>query len=653
VVRRLGANVAVLSGYAAISFLYFGLRLLPHPGRELVGGPRQRDPEIFIWSFAWWPHAIGHLVNPFFTRVIYAPTGIDLMWTTSVPGLALAFSPVTLLFGPDVSYNVAALLLPALAAWCANLLCRYLTGSSWASLVGGYLFGFSSYMLGHEVAGHLNLMGVFVLPLVALAIVRYVRGDLGGLGLAWRLGLLLALQLTISTEVLLTLTIMLALALLVGLAFLRDERRRLLASLGPIAAGYVLAGAVTAPFLYYLHQGYAPGTYADPLFFSADLANLVLPTRLIAIGGPSLAGTTAHLAGNLNEQDFYLGLPALAILVAFAFRARRSATARFLLAAFAVATVVALGPRLAVDGHRLVWFPWALVADKPLFNNILPARFALYAWLVVAVVVALWMSTGRSRVRTVALPLLAVVALVPALQRADFVQRPERWSFFSDHLYKNCVPRGETLAVFPFGKFGDSLLWQAESGFWFRMAEGNMGRSSAYPPDFVRDPTVGKLTFQFIDPTIRPTMAELLRFADSHGVDRIVSVVVHAYPDGTMMHAFGPVQDYGSVLVAPACGYPALQPSHAPYAQVVSSQHALEHARTLLLSGHGAEARRLVRRTAAVLAPIQGNDHTNGDLEQATRLAQDAKGASADSLRQASVALGRYARHIDSGIVAG
>src|SRR5439155_25946137 len=64
----------------------------------------------------------------------------------------------------------------------------------------------------------------------------------------------------------------------------------------------------------------------------------------------------------------------------------------------------------------------------------------------------------------------------------------------SDGLYKQCVPRDETLAVFPFGRWGTSMLWQAESGFWFRMAEGNIGRSSAFPPNFVSDPTVAELT---------------------------------------------------------------------------------------------------------------------------------------------------------------
>src|SRR5205814_6393611 len=62
--------------------------LLPHPGQKLIGfgaEGKQRDPEIFVWSFAWWPHAIAHWTNPLFTHEIYAPTGINLTWTTSVP----------------------------------------------------------------------------------------------------------------------------------------------------------------------------------------------------------------------------------------------------------------------------------------------------------------------------------------------------------------------------------------------------------------------------------------------------------------------------------------------------------------------------------------------------------------------------------------
>ena len=59
-------SVGVTVGYVAISFLYFGIRVLPDPSRELIG--TGADPQIFVWSFAWWPHALGNGESPFVTR---------------------------------------------------------------------------------------------------------------------------------------------------------------------------------------------------------------------------------------------------------------------------------------------------------------------------------------------------------------------------------------------------------------------------------------------------------------------------------------------------------------------------------------------------------------------------------------------------------
>ncbi|MBV8599749.1 MAG: hypothetical protein JO017_13090, partial [Actinobacteria bacterium] len=131
--RRRLVDAGVLTGYALLSFAYVGWEVVSHPGRYLIAG-YTGDPEYFVWSYAWWPHAIGHAINPFVSHAIYAPSGINLTWTATTPGLAVVLTPVTLLFGPAVSYNVAAVLLPALAAWTAYLLCRYLTRSVWASV---------------------------------------------------------------------------------------------------------------------------------------------------------------------------------------------------------------------------------------------------------------------------------------------------------------------------------------------------------------------------------------------------------------------------------------------------------------------------------------------------------------------------------------
>src|SRR3954451_20839378 len=197
-----------LLAYLGVSFVYYGWHLVAHPGRPLIGASGSADPQKFVWWFEWWPYALLDGANPFVSHAVFAPTGINLAWTTSVPPLALALSPVTLLFGPTVSYNLAAVVLPAISALAAFLLFRRLVDSAWAAFVGGYLYGFSSYMVAHQLGGHLNLTSTVVPPLVALVMLRFCRGEVGRGALAAWLGGLFALQAYLSLELALTLTAM-------------------------------------------------------------------------------------------------------------------------------------------------------------------------------------------------------------------------------------------------------------------------------------------------------------------------------------------------------------------------------------------------------------------------------------------------------------
>ena len=189
--------------------LYFGARLAAHPGRYLIG--YGRDPQIFVWSFAWWLHALETLAEP-----VRQPC--DLRAGRGQPRLGddrpRARAPVHAdhrALRPGASPTTSPRCsLPALAAFTAYLLCRHLTRSLWAALVGGYLFGFSSYMLGQQ-QGHLHMTAVFLLPLIALATIRYLQGELDGRGFAWRLGVLFGLQFWLSTELLVTAALALAL----------------------------------------------------------------------------------------------------------------------------------------------------------------------------------------------------------------------------------------------------------------------------------------------------------------------------------------------------------------------------------------------------------------------------------------------------------
>ena len=98
------------------------------------------------------------------------------------------------------------------------------------------------------------------------------------------------------------------------------------------------------------------------------------------------------------------------------------------------------------------------------------------------------------------------------------------------------------------------MLWQAESGFWFRMAEGYL--TPKPPAPFIDDLLVQKLTFTY--ELAGP--AEILGFAQRKQVGRVLSTVIDQHPSGLVMHRFGPLQVLGGMMVAPACGYPPLFP---------------------------------------------------------------------------------------------
>src|SRR5581483_5755546 len=212
---------------------------------------------------------------------------------------------------------------------------------------GGYLFGFSAFVLGHE-EGHLHLTSVFLVPLIALVVVRYLHGRLDGVGLAARLGILLALQLGLSTELFTTVTLALAISLALASVLMPAARSRLRRIPFPLAAGYGVALLLASPLVYYLLTDFHSAS-VNPTDASVDLASLVVPTRLIAIGGSWAVGSTAHFPTGPVEQAAYLGVPTLAIMALYLRRAQ-APVARFFIAALCITLVAALGDELHVDG---------------------------------------------------------------------------------------------------------------------------------------------------------------------------------------------------------------------------------------------------------------------------------------------------------------
>jgi hypothetical protein len=355
-------------------------------------------------------------------------------------------------------------------------------------LAGGYLFGFSAYMLG-QTEGHPHMSAVFLVPLIALVLVRYVEGSLTGTRFVVALAALLALQISFSTELAFTLTLAIAIALVLAAILVPARRRRLRLMLPPLVVSYAAAALLTSPLLAYALLHLRRGPLHPPGAYPADLLNLVIPTRLTALGWSWTRSVAANFKGNASEEGAYLGLVLLAILVWFAWSFRRIAAARFLVAALALGLVVELGIRLEVGGHDSVSLPWRLVYRLPVFDNVLPVRISMFVALAASVCVAWWASSARApRTARLVLTGLAIVTVVPSLWLGVWHRHPYRPAFFTQGIYRTCLRPDDNVLMLPFQRT-DAMLWQAETGFAFRTANGYVitGAPAGTPePELVR-----------------------------------------------------------------------------------------------------------------------------------------------------------------------
>src|ERR1700730_1103208 len=133
-------GIGALLLYAALSIALFGRPLLGQFSTVHLGV--SHDALQFCWFLAWWRYAITHHLNPFLCRVVFAPEGVNLAWSATVPLASWIVSPIIAAYGPVAAFNVVVLACPVLAACSTFLLCRYFGARYAPALVGGYIYGF-------------------------------------------------------------------------------------------------------------------------------------------------------------------------------------------------------------------------------------------------------------------------------------------------------------------------------------------------------------------------------------------------------------------------------------------------------------------------------------------------------------------------------
>ena len=364
----------------------------------VAGNPH--DTDLYTWWLAWNAHAVsvGHF--SLITHAMNAPTGVNAMWNTSLllPGVVL--SPITLVAGAQVSYNVLLFAGLAGSAYTAHrLLLRYAGVRWWPALVGGALYGFSPAMV-HASTGHVSLVFAPLVPLLIAATLDVCTGRvqpvIGGL----RLGALASAQLLTGEELLFD-TALVTGVLLVCVAIFRPAAAgRAVRSLG-LAIWAATALALTLVGYPLWIQLYGPlAQHGSPLlrdYTKIDLAEFVTPSQMMLLHTHHSAATALAIGPLREEYLGYLGWPLLVCIALAAVLLWRNLPARVAAITAAATMTFSLGEHLKFHGHQThVPMPWLLVRHLPLAADVAVSRFALFTPLAVGAVLAIAYPTAEA-----------------------------------------------------------------------------------------------------------------------------------------------------------------------------------------------------------------------------------------------------------------
>lgn len=464
-------DAAVVGCYAILGWWLLGRMWIDPNHRYLPGSIA--DQTLFEWFITVDTHAVLQLRNPFFTDLQNVPDGVNLMANTSMLGVVVPLIPVTLLFGPTVTYVLMLTggVAGTAAAWYW-LFSRDLRLSRPAAAVGGAFCGFAPPMAAHATA-HPNFVVLVVIPFIVRWTLRLREP-----GRAWRngtvLGLLVAYQFFIGAEVLLLTALglgcFLAIFCLTRMDILRAAFRPFCAAaaVAVVVATALLAYPLWVQFFGRQHYRGLPGVG----HIGNDLS------ALAGYGDRSLGHQQGArtFALNFAEQNAYFGWGLLALCAVIAVWLWRNPVVRACGVVGLGFLLLSLGPTVRLHGRPTgVPGPWRVVQQVPLLDSLLPGRLAYVALVAAGVLLAA--ATDRAIATRAAAAwcgalLAALVPLAPT--PVPVVDRPPLPDFFADGTWQRYVaPSGTLVSVpLPSHQYAEPLRWQVAADLRFRLPGG-------------------------------------------------------------------------------------------------------------------------------------------------------------------------------------
>jgi len=516
-------GLAALALFTALSILVFALPVIGDLSSRCVGSCLP-DTDLYTWSFGWMDHALTRSLDPLFTTFVWAPFGVHLAWVTTLPGPSILLQPITHAFGGLTSVNILMIAAPATAAWAMYLVCNRFTQRFWPSIVGGAVFGFSTYIDQHMRA-QLNLVLVLFVPLAVYLVLRRVDRSMHPVAFVPALALVLAGEFSTSTEIFATMTLFAGLAY-VGALVLgpRAIKKRLLWTAPLIVLAYAIALAAVYPIIARLQNNAPPDkAVRPPDLNSIDLLSFITPSSYARFGGRTFASITDRFPALPQNDTGYVGILFVVIAVWFLVQFRKQWWAWFV-AGFAFFTVnLSVGPVLHVNGRAITDLPQKALWQLPLIQHATPDRFPMFLFLALGAMTAAWLAftPTRSLWTRYVVAILAIASLsIDLAAEPTYHGTPDIPAFFTDGTYERYIGPDDVVLGVP-SQLGGDMMWQEATGFDFRLGRAYIG---PIHPIGYENAGLGILT---TDPSIEPPGENAIR----HFIrERQVKVIVVADP---------------------------------------------------------------------------------------------------------------------------
>ncbi len=458
--------------YLVITIAYFDRHVFSGLSSSYFGGSYPNFAYL-SWILAYWKYQLFHLNNPFYTQLIYSHNMISMAWNPFfLPSFGIGALPLTLALGHTVTAQLILVSESVTGSFFTYLLCRRFGAKYFPALFGGYLFGFSSYVIEATVQTLPNTRAIFLLPIIIYAITKRYDRKIPPIVFVAIETLLLVILFGIFPEIFSSSVLIGGITFIIFYAYGSPSQRKEILSISIfLLYSVIVATLLLLPYAYFMiaknYYGGSKFGWSASGLLSTFIPNIYV---LLHIPGHSMWHLIGYRKGSNGafSTSGYLGIPLIALLILYVKKYWKTFTGKTFTTIFFIIFVFSLGRYLSIEEIHSIWLPWDLTAKIPLLKDMQPHRLDAYLFLLASIMLSMYFSQVKNRFSRYFWMACIILFLIPnPLYSKGGIISAE--APFWNAQYRQYIAKRSTIIVV---SNSNGMRQQADTGFYFKLANG-------------------------------------------------------------------------------------------------------------------------------------------------------------------------------------